>query len=152
MNQDLFRIIQLSYVYIDVVKQAKVFETSFGMPKFSFHEYMDAPIIYRNKKTRVSLKCVKSRILNSYGIELIQLIAGEDNLYFEFLNKGREGLHHLDILVHDFEKHIEFFDQKGFKIIQKGKSILRWAYLDTETLLGFMIELVEGAPPRRKRK
>jgi len=122
------------------------------MPEFSFHEYIDAPIIYRDKKARVSLKCAKSRFLNSYGIELIQLIAGEDNLYREFLNKGREGLHHVDVLVNSIDEYIEFFDQKGFKVIQKGKSILRWAYLDTEPLLGFMIELVEGAPPRRKRK
>jgi hypothetical protein len=122
------------------------------MPEFSFHEYNDAPIIYRDKKTRVSLKCAKSRFLNSYGIELIQLIAGEDNLYREFLNKGREGLHHVDVLVYGIDEYIEFFDQRGFNVIQKGKSILRWAYLDTEPLLGFMIELVEGTPPRKKIK
>ncbi|NHJ19769.1 MAG: hypothetical protein EAX91_02410 [Candidatus Lokiarchaeota archaeon] len=152
MSQKDFQIIQLSYVYKDIEKQAQILETSFGMPKFSYHEYINAPIIYRDKKAKVTLKCAKSRLLNSYTIELIQLISGEDNLYYEFLNKGREGLHHIDVLVFDIEKYIEFFIQKGFKVVQKGKSMLRWVYLDTDALLGFMIELVEGALPKRKRQ
>ena len=122
------------------------------MPKFSFHEYIDVPIIYRDIKTRVSLKCGKSRCFNSYSIELIQLIAGEDNLYIEFLNKGREGFHHVDILVYGIDDYINLFCQKGINVIQEGKSLRKWAYMDTEKFLGFIIELVDAAPPRRRRK
>ena len=152
MSKNVFKIIQLSYVYKDIEKQAKIFELLFGMPKFLFYKYANASIIYRDVETKMSAKCGRSKLLNSYSIELIQPTEGEDNLYNEFLNKGREGLQHVDVLVYDIEYYINYFEQKGIKVIQEGKSIKKWAYMDTEESLGFILELVDAAPSKRRGK
>ena len=64
MEDKLFQIIQLSYVFSDVQSQAETFERFFNTPKFSFYEYVNLPIIYYGKKTRISLKCAKSKLFN----------------------------------------------------------------------------------------
>ena len=152
LSQNPFKIIQLSYVFKDIKHQAQLLELLFDMPKFTFYEYVNAPIIYRDKKTRISLKCGRSKWFNSYSIELIQLVEGKYNLFYDFLSQGREGLHHIDVLVQNYEEYLDFFKQKGISVLQKGKSIQRWAFLDTEKSLGIIVELVEGAPPKRERK
>ena len=150
MADKLFQIIQLSYVFRDIQSKAKTFERLFNTPKFSFYEYVNLPIIYYGKKTRITLKCAKSKIFNSYSIELLQLLEGTENLYFDFLQKDREGFHHVDMIVHDIDDWIGFFEKKGIKVAQEGKSLRKWAYLDTMDILGFILELVEVALPRRK--
>ena len=152
MVDKLFQIIQLSYVFKDVHLQAGTFEHLFNTPKFSFYEYVNLPIIYYGKKTRITLKCAKSKIFNSYSIELLQLVEGTENLYYDFLQKNREGFHHVDVIVHDINEWIDFFKKKGINVAQEGKSLRKWAYLDTMDILGFILELVEVAPPRRKRR
>jgi hypothetical protein len=138
-------------VYKDVVSQAKIFQNFFSTPEFTFHEYVNVPIVYRDMKTRVTLKCAKSRIFNSYSIELLQLVEGTHNLYHDFLLENREGFHHVDIIVNNIDAWVDFFKQKGIDVIQKGKSLRKWAYLDTETLLGFINELVDVPLPKRKK-
>jgi methylmalonyl-CoA/ethylmalonyl-CoA epimerase len=137
------RIAMLSYVYRDIEKQAKLMEQIYNFPKFSFVSYPYTSFIYRGKKVNVSLKTGRSRAFNNYGIELIQLIKGNENLYKEFLDQGREGLHHYDILVNEIEKYIQYFKKRGIEVIQEGKSLRKWAYLDTEKTFGVIIELVE---------
>lgn len=151
MYFNIFKISQLSYVYKDIASQAKIFQNFFNTSTFSFHDYIDVPIIYRDMKTRVTLKCAKSRIFNSYSIELIQLVEGSHNLYYDFLQENREGFHHVDILVNDIDEWVNFFNQKGIEVLQKGKSLRKWVYLDTEDLLGFIIELVDIPPPKKKK-
>ncbi|MFX0057729.1 MAG: VOC family protein [Candidatus Hodarchaeota archaeon] len=137
------KIAMLSYVYRDIEKKARNMEKIYNFPKFSFVSYPNTSFIYRGKKVNVSLKTGRSRAFNNYGIELIQLIKGEENLYKEFLDQGREGLHHYDILVDDLDKYLRYFKKRGIEVIQSGKSLRKWAYLDTEMTFGIIIELVE---------
>ena len=83
---------------------------------------------------------------------MLQLIEGTENVYYDFLQQNREGFHHVDVIVHEIDDWIYFFEKKGIKVSQKGKSLRKWAYLDTSDLLGFILELVEVAPPKRKKK
>ncbi|TFG16491.1 MAG: hypothetical protein EU533_09000 [Promethearchaeota archaeon] len=151
MADKLFQIIQLSYVFRDIQLRAERFERFFNTPKFSFYEYVNLPIIYYGKKTRISLKCAKSKLFNSYSIELLQLVEGTENLYHDFLQQNREGFHHVDVIVHDINEWIDFFEKKGIKVAQEGRSLRKWAYLDTMDILGFILEVVEVAKPRRNR-
>jgi len=152
MADKLFQIIQLSYVFRDIKSQAETFERFFNTSKFSFYEYVNLPIIYYGKKTRITLKCAKSKLFNSYSIELLQLVEGTENVYYDFLQQNREGFHHVDVIVYDIDEWINFFENKGIKVTQEGKSLRKWAYLDTSDILGFILELVEISPPIRKKK
>jgi catechol 2,3-dioxygenase-like lactoylglutathione lyase family enzyme len=77
----------------------------------------------------------------SVQIEFIQPLEG-DNIYAEFLAEHGEGIHHLLFEVDDPQAVAQGL---GVKILQSGGSTLHpgalWAYLDTQELLGAIIEL-----------
>lgn len=77
----------------------------------------------------------------SVQIEFIQPLEG-DNIYSEFLENHGEGIHHL---LFEADDPAAVAARLEVPILQSGGSTLRpgaiWAYLDTEALLGAMIEL-----------
>lgn len=74
-------------------------------------------------------------------LEFIQPLEGE-SLYSEFLAQHGEGIHHILFEVDDPKAVAAGLD---VKIMQSGGSILRpgalWAYLDTQDVLGCIVEL-----------
>ncbi|MFX1385327.1 MAG: VOC family protein [Promethearchaeota archaeon] len=149
INFSEFKIDQLGYVYKDIEKQAKLLETIYGLPKFAFLEKNDSECKYRGTDSTISTKLAINRIFN-VQIELIQHIKGEC-VFKEFLNSGREGLHHFGIYVDDLSSVIKEFTDKGYEIIHQriiGKE--KVAYFDTEKDLGIVLEFLETI--RRKKR
>lgn len=74
-------------------------------------------------------------------LEFIEPLEGE-NIYADFLAERGEGLHHILFLVDD-PQHVA--EKLEVDVLQSGGSSLNpgaiWSYLDTESLLGCMIEL-----------
>jgi len=141
LNLASLKVDQLSYVFKDVQKQAKIMEAIFKTPRFRFIDVIDGIIRYRGNKTKISIKLGAVRYLNTQ-IELIQWLEG-DCAYKEFLEKGREGLHHIGFLVEDYQAYLDYFKEKEIGLLQYGRDITRWAYLDTEKSFGIIIELIE---------
>jgi hypothetical protein len=77
----------------------------------------------------------------SVQLEFIQPLEGE-SLYSEFLEQHGEGLHHLLFSVEDPEGIARTLEAP---VLQSGGSTLFpgaiWSYLDTQELLGLMVEL-----------
>jgi hypothetical protein len=74
--------------------------------------------------------------------ELLQPLEG-DSIYTEFLAQKGEGLHHVALIVDDYEKTVAALGKEGIGIlmsgdIQGGRS---YAYLDTERDLGAIVEI-----------
>ncbi|MFX0022475.1 MAG: VOC family protein [Candidatus Hermodarchaeota archaeon] len=148
-NFDNLKVDQLGYVYKDIEKQAKILETIYGLPKFAFLESYDAHCKYRGKDCIISTKLALSKIFN-VQIELIQYINGEC-IFKEFLDSGREGLHHFGIFVDELDAIVKAFTEKGYEILhqrQIGKQKI--AYLDTVNDLGILLEFQETI--RRKKR
>jgi len=144
-----FKVDQLGYVYRDIEKQVNLLETVFGLPKFAFLVKNDSLCKYRGKDSKISTKLALSRIFN-VQIELIQLIKG-DCIFKEFLDSGREGLHHFGIYVDDLDSIIKEFTDKGYEILhQRIIAKQKVAYIDTEKDLGILLEFQETIR-RRKR-
>lgn len=141
LDMTKLKVDQLSYVFKDVEKQAKILGTIFKTPRFHFYDVIDGIFRYHGKKTKISLKIGAAKFLNTQ-IELIQWIRG-DCSYKDFLNKGREGLHHIGILVENYETWIDYFKEMGIGLLQYGRTAKRWAYLDSEESFGIIIELIE---------
>ncbi|MHA1783434.1 MAG: VOC family protein [Promethearchaeota archaeon] len=149
-NLNNFRIDQLGYIYKDIRKQAKFLEQKFNIPKFVFIENKDKKYYYRGKETIISTEIGLSRIFNTQ-IELIQLIEGEC-IFTEFLNAGKEGLHHFGVFVTNLKKIVNHYKEMGFEVVHEGIAAGRQkvAYLDTYDILGVYVEFQESI--RRKRK
>jgi hypothetical protein len=144
-----FKVDQLGYVYKDIEKQAKLLENVYGLPKFAFLEKYDSPCKYRGKDSIISTRLAISRTFNTQ-IELIQHIKGEC-IFKEFLDSGREGLHHFGVYVDNLDSIVKKFTDKGYEILHQriiGKQ--KVAYIDSERDLGILVEFQETI--RRKKK
>ncbi|MFX0057187.1 MAG: VOC family protein [Candidatus Hodarchaeota archaeon] len=143
-----YKINQLGYVYRDIDKQIKILENVYGLPKFAVFDYNDSPCKYRGKDSNIVTKLAYSRMLG-VQFELIQLIEGEC-VFKEFLDSGREGLHHFGVFVDDIDSIIKEFLDKGYELLHEriiGKQ--KTAYFNTEKELGILIEFQETL--RRKK-
>jgi len=78
------------------------------------------------------------------SIELVEPLQGE-SIFKEFLNRKGEGIHHLKCSSQDAERIVEQFKKKGGKVLQSAKiGDAAFHYLDTESELGFILELATG--------
>ncbi len=75
--------------------------------------------------------------------EVISVLEG-DTIYGDWLREKGEGLHHLGYDIEDMEKWIDYYKERGIGVLQSGERPgVKWAYLDTLTYTGVIVELIE---------
>jgi hypothetical protein len=82
--------------------------------------------------------------LGGVEVELIQPVEGAENEYKKFLDRTGGGIHHALFEVGDLELALQELSKVGISILQSGTGIrpgTRWALLDTQAKLGFLVEL-----------
>ena len=145
------KISQLGYVYKDIEKQANLLETKMGMPKFGIFENKGNIYKYRGKETTIWTKIALSRTLDKQ-IELIQWNDG-DCIFKEFIESGKEGLHHFGLFVDDINPVKAAFLNEGYEIVHEGTTALyNVVYFDTLKELGLYLEFQDPAKKRRRKK
>ena len=146
-----FKVEQLGFVYNDIKKQAAIMETFFGIQKFNILGPLEMVITYRGKETKWTAYGGFGRLFNNVEVELIQYESGE-SIHKEFLDQGREGLHHVRYDVQDIQSVISKFEEDGIGVLQTGKIVgLTYAYMDTESILGIILEFATTKRGRRKK-
>ncbi|MFO8019295.1 MAG: VOC family protein [Promethearchaeia archaeon] len=136
---------QIGIVVKDIEKSAELYRALFDFRgKINIVE-QDASVTCRGEKGTYKMK----KIMEFFGekqMEIVEIVEADGpNLYTEFLEEGREGLHHLGIytkkadeLIQTFENE---FDVKPIQVGEVGK--LTFYYLDTLDRLGYFLELIE---------
>lgn len=111
---------------------------------------------YRGQQTPYVMKLALS-FSGPTMYELIESVEGP-NVYEEFLADHGEGLHHLGYYVEDIHAEIANMKGLGFDLLQSGEGFGlhgdgAYAYFDTASLLGCVIEAIEQPtempPPER---
>jgi hypothetical protein len=77
-------------------------------------------------------------------LELVQPIEGENNAYKQFLDQTGGGIHHILFETKDMDDAVSRLHETGIQVLQNGDGIrpgTRWALLDTQSLVGFLLEL-----------
>ncbi|TFG21871.1 MAG: hypothetical protein EU532_14855 [Promethearchaeota archaeon] len=144
------KIDQLGYVYKDIEKQMKIMETFYKVPKFAVFDNKGNIYKYRGKDSKIHTRIAISRLFNTQ-IELIQLIEGEC-IFKEFIESGREGLHHFGIFVENLDAYIQEFKKKGMEVVHAGQTAKqKVAYVDSEKTFGIFLEFQETIKKRRKK-
>jgi len=151
INLGNLKIDQLGYVYKDIKKQAKIFEEKLGFSKFLFLTNKPSPYLYRGKETTVQTMLGFSRSL-SIQVELIQLLEG-NCIFKEFIDSGREGLHHFGVFVDNVDILVKKYQEMGYQVVHQGLTagVRKVAYIDTLDDLGVYIEF-QGSKKKRKKK
>lgn len=121
----------------------------FGIDSWHFYTY-GKPLVkkmsYHGKPAEYKMRVALS-YFGPMRIELIEMVEGE-TVYADFVREHGYGLHHLGVLVDDMEAAIEQAKAAGVKVIMDGSGFGidgdgHYAYLDTEKLIGAVIELIE---------
>jgi hypothetical protein len=87
-------------------------------------------------------------MVEDVSVELIEHMKGE-TIYKEFLEKHAGGLHHLKYIAADPEGILEEFKKEGIDVLQSGRvGKCSYYYLDTQSRLGFILEVCIGQPDR----
>ena len=82
------------------------------------------------------------------GFELLQPLEGP-SIYREWLEQHGEGLHHVAVMLHDFDESTllkQKFDAVGASVLMGGRigETIEFFYLDTEPSLKIIIESGSG--------
>lgn len=101
---------------------------------------------YRGKLQDYRMRIALAQVGNMV-IELIQPLS-DNNIYVEHLKRKGEGLHHVGMFVPSFDEGVAEAKRQGFSVLQSGRGYGRlgdggFAYLDTEDMLGLILELIE---------
>jgi hypothetical protein len=101
-------------------------------------------VTYKGKQVTFKMK----KIMQNFGgkqLEIVQLVESTgDHLYKEFLDEGKEGLHHLGIYTKNADQLMDHFKKEyGIDVAQTGKAgKVNFYYLNTKDTLGFYLELI----------
>jgi|SRR5271165_2337012 len=142
----LERLVQIGIVVSDLNQTMRLLNSLFGIGPFRKVEWPTGPeskYQYRGVEERIRLAQGFVQ-LGNVEIELIQPLEGERNAYKEFLDQTGGGIHHVLFEVSDIDPVLEELAKSGVTVLQSGTGIrpgTRWALLDTQELLGFLVEL-----------
>jgi methylmalonyl-CoA/ethylmalonyl-CoA epimerase len=151
INFSELKIEQLGYVYKNIEKHAKLMEKTLGLPKFQIIDVPNLETKFRDKSTKVDIKVGFSK-LGTYELELIQWVNG-DSIYKEFIEQGKEGLHHYGIYIDNLELYSTKMKEMGFQSVNASQfAALKWDYFDTTEVLGVCLEFIEKIKMRERKK
>ncbi|MHB1007041.1 MAG: VOC family protein [Chloroflexota bacterium] len=146
---------QIGFVVKDLDKSMEAYWRNFGIGPWKIYTY-GPPLVkdtmYRGKREDFHMRIAIADAGNIM-IELIEHLDG-DTVYKEFGQKSGEGVQHLGVFVQNLSEAVKEAEAAGYKVIQTGHGYGAtgdggFAYLDTETELGTVYELIEIPSVRR---
>jgi len=103
---------------------------------------LDGPAVVRGEDRGECKALVAFADIGDLRVEFIQPVEGGTQEW-EFIKKTPNGLHHIDPILpsrNTLEEHVKEWENRGIKVLQIDKKN-RWAYMDTQDILGTIIEL-----------
>ena len=148
---ELKRAVQIGIVVRDLERTTQLLTGLLGIGPFTFVEFPSRPdskYFYRGKEEHIKLRQAFVQV-GALELELIQLLEGEHNAFCDFLEARGEGIHHVLFDVDDMDQVVQNLSAHDVEVLQAGTGIrpgTRWALLDTQDLVGFLLELRQRAP------
>jgi len=148
---ELKRAVQIGIVVRDLERTTQLLTGLFGIGPFTFVEVPSRPgskYFYRGKEEPIKMRMAFVQV-GALELELIQLLEGEHNAFRDFLEARGEGIHHVLFEVDDIDQVVQNLSENKVEVLQAGTGIrpgTRWELLDTQDLLGFLLELRHRAP------
>lgn len=148
---ELKRPVQIGILVKDLERTTQLLGSLFGLGPFQFIEWPNRPdskYYYRGTEQHIKNRQAFLQV-GPLELEFIEPLEGDRNHFREFLEQKGEGIHHILFEVEDMDAVIETLSQHGVGVLQSGTGIrpgTRWALLDTQDLVGFLVELRQLAP------
>lgn len=119
----------------------------FVLPRVAF-----ADVTYRGRAVDIQM-AVATAYSGDLQIELVQQLNDAPSVYREFLDAGREGLHHVGVATTDYVADLARIRAHGLAVAQGGSTAAGtgFAYFDSAgEFQGSMVELFEATPALMK--
>lgn len=138
----------------DLEAAARSWSAHLGIGPFFIAEYGDQTfdeLLYRGQPGHLRMKTAIC-YAGDEQIELIQPLDNTPNAYRDTFPHGGGpggGFHHLCFWSDDLDADLDHYTSLGHAIANVGRVVKgpRFAYVDTRSELGCMVELLETAPP-----
>lgn len=142
---------QIGMVVNDARKTADTLTKKFGVGPFVEEVYPGVEAEIHGKPGDYKLLAFSTN-LGPVELEIVQVLEGEP-IHKEFLRERGEGMHHIGLYVENFDKELSKWERAGHKVLQKSRlpppypKTGGYAYIDTEDLIGVILELANPPPP-----
>ena len=151
MSRIFGKVCQNGYVVRDIEAAMKHWTETLGVGPFYYIERVKMDRFrYRGQPSDAEVSIALANT-GDLQIELIQQRNDAPSMYRDFLSSGREGLQHMSYWTTDYQKDFDRYLSLGFKVGQEGQiggSQGRFAYFDTETHPGTVIEISDITGPK----
>jgi methylmalonyl-CoA/ethylmalonyl-CoA epimerase len=137
---------QIGLLVKDIEKTIEFYRDIFGIGPWKVIEVDRKDILVRGKKTSYKARIAFAKS-GPVEIELTQILSGT-GLCSEFLEQGREGLHHLGFLVTEEQKKQLLMNlaEKGIGVTEGARTVMHpgsYAFLDSDKVGGVIFELIQ---------
>jgi catechol 2,3-dioxygenase-like lactoylglutathione lyase family enzyme len=145
------KIVQVAYIVNDLQDAAARWTKSFGIGPFYVLERPEVRNpLYRGKPGPVSFSTAIAQA-GEIHIELLEQHCDSPSCYRDLIPKGKEGFHHVAVLVDDYATEIARYEELGCPIAGSGEvGPLKFAYIDTSAVMHGMVEILENRSFIRK--
>ena len=146
---------QIAWVVRDLEESVRSFHALLGVGPWHFYKY-GRPLLSMMRRNGRDAEYAMDTAVTNAGVtrlELIQPLEG-DTVFHEFVNrKGYGRIHHLGLAVENMEESLAVVRTGGIDVLMEGGGYGldgdgHFAFLDTEGLVGTMLELMQR-PKRR---
>lgn len=143
------RIDQVALVVEDLDEAVRRYWERFGIGPWRIYTYQP-PLVkdmtYRGRRFDYRMRLALAQ-MGDVMIELIQPLS-EENVYTEHLKQKGPGLHHIGIVVPSVPEAVAEAATSGIEVLQSGRGYGlngdgAYAYMDTQDLLGMIVEFIE---------
>ena len=141
-------IVQNAYVVDDLNAAIDAWAGLMGAGPFFVINDVDFKAVYRGADSNVNLSIAMCQV-GSLNIELIQQNDDAPSVYRDIYQKGESGFHHICVFADELDHELKGYNALGFDTAfesHDAESGLKFAYVDTFSALGCMIEIVEDGP------
>lgn len=141
------KIMQLAYVVNDLQEAAARWTNTFGIGPFFI---VDRPEIgdphYRGRPQGVEISTALAQA-GDVHVELVQQHCDSPSCYRDLIPKGKEGFHHVGVIVEDYEAELARYQAQGFEVAMSGTfGPMKFCYVDTSPHIFCMVEVLENVP------
>jgi len=139
---------QVALVVKDCYATVEKYADEYGIGPWTFYEFNPDTVQDMQVHGRPQEHAMRLAVayIGDVEIELIEPL-DDKSIYAKFLKKQGEGLHHVALNCENYDKTLQFFQEKGLNVLQRGNwHGCRYSYIDTTQDLGLIAEIY-GAPP-----
>ena len=143
------KVSQIGIVVPDIGKAVRYYSKSLNIKPWFRSKIKSNDVAFKGESFSLDLD-IALAFSGGVEIELIQMLTDRECIYSDIMKRQGGGLHHIGIMVREFDKTLEQMKVAGIGMIQSGVIktvggvVTKYAYMDTVSTCGMISEIIES--------